>query len=153
MTGARTRTGGTGTVSAASDRSWPRGAAGAAPGKAVFIVDDDEDLRQVMAELLRDVGFCVEAAANGRLALDRLGAMSPAPALILLDLRMPIMDGIAFRAEQRRRAELCSIPVVLVSADRDADEHAQILGVDGFLRKPVTAGELVRLVLRLCASR
>jgi CheY-like chemotaxis protein len=140
--------GGTG---AASDHLPPEGAVSAGrTGQAVLIVDDDEELREAMVELFRDLGFDVEAVANGQLALDRLRTMSRAPALILLDLRMPIMDGIAFRAEQRRQAELCSIPVVLVTADCDGEKHARELGVECCLRKPVRADELTDLVQRYC---
>jgi CheY-like chemotaxis protein len=81
----------------------------------IFIVDDDNDVRNALSELLEAEGFTVDGAPNGREALARLrGGVHPA--VILLDLMMPGMDGWDFRHEQMRDPELASVPVVIVSA-------------------------------------
>ena len=113
--------------------------------KPILIIDDDEELRRSMVDLLQSLGFAAEAVADGELAFERL-QRAPAPWLILLDLSMPVMDGCAFRAEQRRCTALRAIPVVLVTADANVEERARALGVDGYLRKPVGARELEPLV-------
>jgi len=83
---------------------------------AILIVDDDNDVRSALSELLQEEGYSVEAARNGREALARLRTGSVHPAVILLDLMMPGMDGWDFRSEQMRDPRLASVPVVIVSA-------------------------------------
>lgn len=120
--------------------------------RSILVVEDDEELQAAMLELLRELGFRAEAVPNGQVALERLRAMPAAPSLIILNLSMPVMDGQAFRAEQRRQAALRSIPVLLYTADRDVEKWAAELGVQGYLRKPIGARELAPLVLRHCAG-
>jgi CheY-like chemotaxis protein len=81
----------------------------------VMLIDDDEDIRTVLSEALQDVGYEICCAASGREALTRLRS-GYRPALILLDLMMPIMDGWQFRQEQLENPELAPIPVVVISA-------------------------------------
>jgi len=83
---------------------------------AILIVDDDNDVRAALSELLQEEGYSVEAAPNGREALARLRTGSIHPAVILLDLMMPGMDGWDFRSEQMRDPRIASVPVVVVSA-------------------------------------
>jgi CheY-like chemotaxis protein len=83
--------------------------------EVVLVVDDDRDIRETLREVLTDAGYEVVAAENGRAALEQLRA-GCRPALILLDLMMPVMDGLAFRAEQLADAALETIPVVLITA-------------------------------------
>jgi CheY-like chemotaxis protein len=80
-----------------------------------MIVDDDDDIRETLCDLLEAEGHIVLAAANGREALDLL-AGGARPCLILLDLMMPVMDGFAFRAAQQQDETIASIPVVAVTA-------------------------------------
>ena len=75
---------------------------------AVLIVDDDNDVRSALAELLEEEGFSVEGAANGREALALLRGGTVHPAVILLDLMMPGMDGWDFRHEQMRDPKLAA---------------------------------------------
>src|SRR5262245_42774882 len=92
----------------------------------IFIVDDDRDTRNALAELLEAEGFAVDGAANGREALARLRSRDAHPAVILLDLMMPGMDGWDFRSEQMRDPELASVPVVIVSASGFSPESIRI---------------------------
>lgn len=85
----------------------------------IMVVEDDADVLDVIALTLEDHGYSVLVAANGRQALDKLRAAEHRPALILLDLMMPVMDGRQFREAQRRDPALADVPVVLLSADVD----------------------------------
>jgi CheY-like chemotaxis protein len=83
--------------------------------RTVFIVDDDRDIREDLGQLLRDEGFAVEAAWNGAEAMKRLqGGLRPD--VIILDLMMPVMDGVTFRGELKKQTELSSIPVIGLTA-------------------------------------
>ena len=106
----------------------------------VFVVEDDADTREMLARFHELEGFNVETAANGRQALDRLEAGTPA-SVILLDLMMPVMDGWQFRREQARSDRLSKLPVIVVSA-AGRDRIAQI-DADAYLSKPVDLEELL----------
>ena len=86
-----------------------------APTTSVLIVDDDRDIRENLGELLRDEGFAVEAAWNGAEAMKRLQA-GFRPDLIILDLMMPVMDGVTFRQRLKESNGLGSIPVIGLTA-------------------------------------
>src|SRR5436190_309513 len=97
------------------------------PDRPVLIIEDDTDSRVMMQTLLKLEGYQVLGAANGR---DGLNATRAAhPCVILLDLMMPVMDGLEFRAEQVRDPSIRDIPVVIVSARHDANAAACDLGV------------------------
>src|SRR5689334_11479746 len=80
----------------------------------VLIVEDDADLREMMAQLLTMEGFASTAVANGREALDYLRD-GGRPNVILLDLMMPVMDGWEFLREQTRDTVLATLPVIILS--------------------------------------
>jgi CheY-like chemotaxis protein len=86
-----------------------------APPISVLLVDDDRDIRETLGELLIDEGFLVEASWNGQTALARLEE-GFRPDVIVLDLMMPAMDGLTFRAQQRKNPALAQIPVVGLTA-------------------------------------
>jgi CheY-like chemotaxis protein len=115
--------------------------------RRVLVVEDDGLIRESLIEALEDHGYQVTAAANGRDALDLLAA-PPLPDLILLDLMMPVMDGRAFREEQRRDPALAAIPVVVLSAASDVVRAGAEMGVAGVLRKPVTLRVLLAELTR-----
>ncbi|HEY5089259.1 MAG TPA: response regulator [Polyangia bacterium] len=85
------------------------------PPIRVLIVDDDRDIRELLGDLLADEGFAVEAAWNGETALARLKDGFH-PDVIVLDIMMPVMDGLTFRALQRSHPALADIPVVGLTA-------------------------------------
>jgi CheY-like chemotaxis protein len=123
------------------------------PGaNAVLVVDDDQDIRETMQEVLQDDGFSVATARNGEKALTWLRA-SPAPALILLDLSMPVMNGEAFRQEQRNDPLLALIPVIVLSAAAGLADKVRRMQIDGCLRKPVDLNLLLLTVGRYCARQ
>ena len=120
--------------------------------RRVLIVEDDDEIRGALSEILVDEGYRVEQAENGRVALDRL-RHEPAPELILLDLMMPVMNGWQFRAEQMRDPELSRIPVVIISAAGSASQ--QVVTLDepaAFLRKPIDLDKLLQTVSRYCRA-
>ena len=113
----------------------------------ILIVEDDADLREMMAQLLLLEGFNAQTVANGREALDYLRA-TERPELILLDLMMPVMDGWEFRREQQRDPKLAGVPVIVLSA-LDQTRVGDI-GAAAFLKKPLDFDRLLELVRRYC---
>ncbi|MDB4985233.1 MAG: chemotaxis protein CheY [Myxococcaceae bacterium] len=101
---------------------------------AVLIVDDDFDIRELMADLIHDDGFEVFSAKNGREALAELRTRPVK--VIILDLHMPTMDGHTFRKEQLADPALSSIPIVLLSGHDDYAAIALLLGAIAALKKP-----------------
>jgi len=118
-------------------------------GGTVLVVEDDSLARECMRMLLEREGYAVSEAANGREALDRLRD-GCRPALILLDLMMPVMDGWQFRAEQQSDPALAAIPVVVVSALAGDRILGKEFGPTGMLTKPVEVQELVGTVREYC---
>ena len=116
---------------------------------SVLIVDDNEDIRTTIRDVLEDQGFTVACAANGREALEMLISGQSKPALILLDLTMPEMDGWTFRQEQQKVPRLAQIPVVLFSGHHDAARAAQSLNAVALMTKPLRLEGLVTLVEQL----
>jgi CheY-like chemotaxis protein len=112
----------------------------------ILLVEDDFDVRQALAETLRDEGYSVHCAADGQEALEILRREREHPALILLDLMMPRMSGADFRAVQRVDPELGKIPVVVLSADGRMEEKARNLGAAGALHKPIDLDELLATI-------
>lgn len=113
----------------------------------VLIVEDDADLREMMAQLLVLEGFRAHSVANGREALEYL-KRGNCPNLILLDLMMPVMDGWEFRREQQRDPLLSNVPVIVLSALDPA--RAADIGAVEFLKKPLDFDRLIDLVRHHC---
>lgn len=111
--------------------------------KPILVVDDDADIRETVADVLDHLGYSVITAENGRVALDLLRA-GPPPALILLDLMMPDMDGWEFLSELRASPPFESVPVVILSAMDRARGPAEA----GYLRKPFDLDDLLAVVER-----
>jgi CheY-like chemotaxis protein len=115
--------------------------------RPVLIVEDDEDLREMMAQLLSLEGFHSATAANGREALQYLhGAQKPQ--VILLDLMMPVMDGWEFRRQQQADPDLAPVPVIVLSALDQG--RASDLEAAAFLKKPLDFDRLLSLVRSYC---
>jgi CheY-like chemotaxis protein len=118
--------------------------------KRILVVEDDQYIRDSLAELLQDEGYSVSVARDGQEGLDAL-AQTTLPDLILLDLMMPVKDGFQFRAEQRQDPRLAKIPVVIFSADTGVNQpHAQFEGA-AILKKPVDLDALLSMVKQFCA--
>jgi len=117
--------------------------------KTILVVDDDPFVQDALSRLLRVSGFAAATAGNGREALDYLHT-HPAPGVIVLDLTMPVMDGLRFRQAQLEDAELARIPVVVCTARDDFRDHPDLQQVCAFLTKPVDPGELLDLLAGSC---
>jgi CheY-like chemotaxis protein len=112
----------------------------------VLVVEDDEDTREIMSDLLDHHGWQSIAACDG---LEGLSALQRhRPSLILLDLAMPRMNGIEFRNAQRHLPDrrLASVPVVVVSAVHDAMQYKSTLDVSDVLMKPFDVDQLLHAV-------
>jgi CheY-like chemotaxis protein len=116
--------------------------------RKILIVEDDDDIRTTLQDILEDEGYPTAAAANGQDALDQLQCIDRPPCLILLDLMMPVMSGREFLSVLRGDDMLAPIPVVVVSAW--AAEARGTPGVQGFIRKPVDLSLLFDVVRRYC---
>ena len=113
----------------------------------ILVVEDDPCSRDALVALLEGEGYEVTVAADGEEALGRLSA-SP-PALILLDLMMPNMDGFEFRARQmQHHPELSDIPIIVCSCGADLAKKVESLHVDKWLTKPYHPGELLDEIAR-----
>lgn len=117
---------------------------------SILIVEDCDEIRVDLAELLRDEGYDVVTARHGAEALALLGA-GPAPSLILLDLMMPVMDGWQFRKEQLGTPNLAPIPVVLLTGSNNAQQHARDLKAVGCVQKPFDFDQLLCTVSDIVA--
>ena len=114
----------------------------------VLVVEDDEDIREVMQEILASEGFQVDVAKDGRDALDKLD-VGAEPPLILLDMMMPRMDGETFLKVLRGDPTLAHALVVVISGNGAARETARMLQAAGCLMKPFELDELLGIVRRL----
>lgn len=112
------------------------------PELRVLVVDDEPDIRATVSAMLEIEGYAVATASNGRDALDVVE--SAAPDLILLDMRMPVLDGWGFAAELRRRGH--GVPIVVMTAARDAAHWAAEIAASSFVAKPFRYDDLIRAV-------
>lgn len=113
----------------------------------IMVVEDDAEARNCLGEILELEGFKVVAFANGAEALDHL-TQAPLPRLIIMDMRMPLMDGPQFRAAMLREPRLARIPVIVVTAYEPSS--AARLSVSKIFRKPVDINALVNVVRQYC---
>jgi CheY-like chemotaxis protein len=119
-------------------------------GLAVLVVDDDADVRESMIDWLTSNGYEASSASNGREALKLLRGGSRAPDAILLDMMMPVMDGLSFRWEQLADPALASIPVIILSAQGHCREAAVELDAAGCIKKPCQPDALIEMLSRVC---
>jgi two-component system, chemotaxis family, chemotaxis protein CheY len=116
----------------------------------VLIIDDDQEIREMVEYALMDEGYAVITAQHGAAALEVLE--SEHPSLILLDMRMPVMDGWTFAAELRRRYA-DGAPIVVCTAAEDARRRAREVDAVGCLSKPFELDEMLRVVESVLPAR
>lgn len=114
----------------------------------ILVVEDDPDLRAIHAEILHAEGYEVRAAADGVEALEVMSDAG-APALVLLDLRMPRLDGWELAARMRATPAWSSVPLVVVAAHYAIAAEATALGARAWLHKPASIDDLVAVVERV----
>jgi DNA-binding response OmpR family regulator len=113
----------------------------------VLIIEDDDSLRETLAEVLADDGHDVRVAPDGEVALEAMEGW--APELIVLDLMMPRMDGYEFRARQRHLPGAPTTKILILSAARDVASAAAELEADAWLVKPFGLQDVLRSVSSL----
>jgi CheY-like chemotaxis protein len=116
----------------------------------ILVVEDDSTAREALHEILNHEGYSVLPAENGKRALESVEASGANPALILLDLAMPVMDGAAFLSQIPKYARLASVPVIVMSGDSRAfrlraERPDNVMAV---LAKPLDVRRMMELVRR-----
>ena len=110
----------------------------------VLVVDDDAAIRSAVRDVLESEGIAVETASNGADALEKVSRQRPR--LVLLDMRMPVLDGWGFASALRESG--LALPVVVMTAAADASRWADEIGAIGVVAKPFGVAELVNAVRR-----
>jgi signal transduction histidine kinase/DNA-binding NarL/FixJ family response regulator len=116
------------------------------PRKRVLVVDDIDANRLVLADTLGQLGFEIEQAANGLEALK--AAQSTPTDLVLMDVRMPVMDGLEAMRQMRQNPELCQVPIIAVSAGVTKNEQEECLaaGAKAILTKPIDEASMLKQI-------
>jgi DNA-binding response OmpR family regulator len=120
------------------------------PQRRVLVVEDDHDLAEMMSWVLIAAGFEVTTAHNGAAGLAALERLPHS--IVILDLMMPDVDGVEFRARQRQHPVACRTPVLVVSAHHKAEQLAAEMQVEGYLPKPFSPDALVSAVSRIMTA-
>lgn len=120
----------------------------------VLIVEDDPDVREMLATLLATMGFHAVAAEDGLEALHLLRTVRhrapDIPCLVLLDLKMPRLSGKEFRRAQLRDPTVAGVPIAVMSGAADLEQRAEALGAVATLAKPIDCDALMDVVRRYC---
>ena len=116
----------------------------------ILVVDDEPDVRRLVAQALGEAGYDVVTAGDGADALDEMRAFGPDA--VVLDLIMPVLDGEGFLRECRADPALAEVPVALFTTARDAERVARDLGVQARIPKPFELDELLDVVTRLAGE-
>jgi CheY-like chemotaxis protein len=116
----------------------------------VLVIDDDDDVADILRQALSEEGYAVATVPHGAAALDILRLHEPE--VILLDLRMPLMDGWSFAERYRTITGKAPAPIILISGVSDIATEARRVGADAFFRKPFDIDELIRAIERARAA-
>lgn len=113
-------------------------------GRSILVVDDDDDSRAMVRTILESNGYRVEESPNGKEALERLNTYTPA--LVLLDIMMPEMNGYDVLVHMKQKPETQNIPVIMVTAKGDPEDLItgyKDYGVEYYITKPFTTRQLL----------
>ncbi len=113
--------------------------------RPILVVDDDLDACEALSEFLKLNGYTVACAENGQIALAEIRTRPVPPALILLDMLMPVMDGQTFLTRARQDPRIKDVPIVVATADPSVEAP----GASAVLGKPVRPERLLRIVRHL----
>jgi two-component system chemotaxis response regulator CheY len=119
-------------------------------GGRILVVDDDEPIRELVAEILREDGYEVTEARNGAQGLRCLDSGGTFE-LVMLDMRMPVLDGWQFAAAVTERG--LGLPIVVMTAAQDARQWAEEINAAGYIAKPFGIDDLAGVVHRVLESR
>jgi CheY-like chemotaxis protein len=124
------------------------------PAGNVLIVEDDPDIREMLATLLAGEGFHAVGAEDGLEALHLLRTVRhrapDVPCLVLLDLKMPRLSGNEFRRAQLEDPTVAGVPIAVMSGATDLEQRAKALGAVAILAKPIDCDKLMDVVRRYC---
>src|SRR6266496_3821880 len=113
------------------------------PGQYILVVDDDDDFREALSEVLTEAGYPVQQAENGEVALARV--TDEQPGIVLLDLKMPVLDGWGVMERMRGDAKSAAVPILILSA-YGFEWEAELLGAQGYIPKSVGMEEILERV-------
>ncbi|HEY7723979.1 MAG TPA: response regulator [Anaeromyxobacteraceae bacterium] len=113
------------------------------PGQYILVVDDDDDFRETVAEVLAQAGYPVQKAENGEVALQRV--KEELPGIVLLDLKMPVLDGWGVMERMRADPRGAAVPILILSA-YGFEWESELLGAQGYIPKSVGMDEIVERV-------
>lgn len=128
----------------AGARTQPQADGSTATRAPILVVDDDPEILAMLRDFLESEGLSVRTASNGAEALETLDEL--VPSIILLDMRMPVLDGWGF-AEQLRVRQL-TYPIVVMTAAESASRWAEEIGANGYIAKPFDVNELLQTIER-----
>jgi two-component system chemotaxis response regulator CheY len=116
--------------------------------KTVLVIDDSAAIRLAIRRILEKIGFAVDEAADGAEALARVSAL---PSVVLCDIDMPVMDGLAFVRELRKRPEQAALPVIMCTTHNSFEKMREALaaGANEYIMKPFDA-EIIASKLAQC---
>ena len=119
-------------------------------GERILVVEDNEMNMKLVRDVLQATGYATLEATSGEEAIEV--ARTHAPALVLMDVQLPGIDGIEALARLRRDEQTTSIPVLALTAQAMSGDREQFLdaGFDGYLAKPVDVDELIQTVKEHC---
>jgi CheY-like chemotaxis protein len=118
--------------------------------KTVLVVEDDEVIRETLAQLLEDQGYKIVVAHHGRDALEKLGTAETTPCLVLMDLMTPVMNGWELLAAVRKEPRWAHLPVIILSAGGEAHDLLLTDSNVRFLKKPIRMASLLEAVRAGC---
>ncbi|HTP50381.1 MAG TPA: response regulator [Anaeromyxobacteraceae bacterium] len=110
------------------------------PGQYILVVDDDDDFRETLCEVLAQAGYPVQQAENGEVALQRIA--EEAPGIVLLDLKMPVLDGWGVVERMRQDPRSSHVPILILSA-YGFEWESELLGAQGYVPKSVGVEEIL----------
>ena len=110
------------------------------PGQYILVVDDDDDFREALSEGLLEAGYPVQGAEIGEVALRRV--VDESPGIVLLDLKMPVLDGWGVMERMRGEPKSSAIPILILSA-YGFEWEAELLGAQGYIPKSVGMDEIL----------
>ena len=114
----------------------------------ILLVEDDDDIRECFAEILRHEGYTVLEAEHGQRALELLDSVKGQPCLVLLDMMMPVMSGPELLRILEETNRLASLPVVVISAGGRADDAGS---AKKFVRKPASPELIIQIAREFCS--
>ncbi len=108
----------------------------------ILVVDDDSSIREMISDFLEMEGYAVATAADGAEGLDAVETTNPS--LVLLDMRMPVMDGWGFAQKLKERG--IDLPILVLTASQNPRHWAEEIGARGYLAKPFDLLDLLNAV-------